>query len=309
MTFAASAAYKGRMKRALAAVLLGAAVATVAGCGGTAELVNSPPHMARAADHGPKLAGEVTIVARSRRDVHICPAVFIATGAYSSSPTAPNCEDGLPAVGVHIRALSQAPGSSVRSGPLYLVGRYVNGTFYVTSQRHWAPNVRGHDPSATPPCPTPAGGWHAVGVDARPYRGMVALRNYGKTTGHRDITSVAFFDKGDVLTLASLDPARTRRVLGPYFPRQLCVVKARYPRKTVGRERGRMVRLIRDPNSPGAAAWGWPQGGGGEGVTSGGQPTTGLDVLIVTPKLQAYLDQQPPGIVVVDAALHPFASS
>ncbi len=305
------------MKRALAAVLLGAAVVAVAGCGATTAAVHSQPPMRRTASsfahvilryRGPELAGEVTVVARSRRDVFVCPSVT-SDLVYSPGHEAPPCTDGLPAVGVHIGALPRPKGSSARWGPLYLVGRYVNGTFYVTSQRHWAPDVRGHDPFAKPPCPTPAGGWHAQGVDARPYPGMLALRHYGKTTGHHDITSVAFFDKGDVLTLASLDTVRTRRVLGPYFPRQLCVVKARYPRKTVGRVRGRMVRLIRGPSSPGAAAWGWPSGGGGEGVTSGGQPTTALDVLLVTPKLRAYLNQQPPGIVVVDAALHPLAGS
>jgi hypothetical protein len=301
------------MKRALAAVILGAAVVTVAGCGGTTKIVSppaeivSPPPIVRAADRGPELAGEVQVVAYPRGKVRICTTMF--SDLVYGPPQVPSCQRGLRVTGVDVSALkSREKGKPERWGYVYLVGRYANGTFHVTSQAAWPPKTHTHDPSAKVPCPTPAGGWHANGVDSRPYPGMVALRHYGKTTGHHDITSVAFFDKGDVLTLASTNPARTRRVLGPYFPRQLCVVKSRYARKTVARERGRMLRLLRrNPSSPGAAAWGWPQGGGGEGVSPSGQPTTGLDVFIVTPKLRAYLDRQPRGLVVVDATLHPLA--
>ena len=196
---------------------------------------------------------------------------------------------------------SHVTGKPERWGNLYLVGRYANGTFYVASQRHWAPKTRGHDPFAKVPCPAPKGGW----LLERSYPMMQALRHYPRLTGHRDIDSVAFFDQGSILTVASTHPARTRAALGRYGPRQLCVVHTRYAPKLVHAVRRRAVALLRFFSSPDAAEWGWPSGGGGYSVSPTGQPTTALDVLVVTPKLQAFLNQQPRGIIVVDAALHP----
>ncbi len=252
----------------------------------------------------PLLAGEVQVVAYPHGNVRICTEMF--DNLVYGPPRVPFCENGIRATGVRIRALKdREKGKPERWGYLYLVGHYVNGTFAVTSQRRWAPRTRSHDPFSRPPCRTPAGGWHIDGINARPFAGMRALNRYYRTTHHRDITSVAFFEQGDVLTVASVAPARTRRVLGPYWPRQLCVVKARYPRQTVIRVRHRMRRLIIAPNAPGGASWGWPAGGGGQGVSSSGQPTTELDVFVVTPRLRALLRRQPPGIVVVQATLAP----
>jgi hypothetical protein len=256
------------------------------------------------ARHGRLLGGEVQVVAYPHGNVRICTEMF--DNLVYGPPRVPICANGIRATGVRIGALKgREKGRPERWGYLYLVGRYTSGVFEVTSQRRWAPRTRGHDPFAKPPCRTPAGGWHVNGINARPFAGMRALNRYYRTTHHHDITSVAFFEKGDVLTLASVAPARTRRVLGPYWPRQMCVVKARYPRATVIRVRHRMVGLITGPNAPRGAAWGWPQGGGGQGVSSAGQPTTELDVFVVTPRLRALLRRQPPGIVVVQPVLAP----
>jgi hypothetical protein len=95
-------------------------------------------------------------------------------------------------------------------------------------------------------------------------------------------------------------------VLGKHWPRQLCVVKARYSRALLIHEEAKMVALLKQPGSPAAAAYGWPSGGGGTTVNYRGQPMTTLEVLLVTRKLRAYLREQPPGIIQVQATLRPF---
>ena len=284
---------RGAVLAALAAV----AVMT-AGCASAEPVGFSGPHISRAVGGGPELAGQVQVVAYSSGNVRICTNTFVALSA--GPPRVPACTDGLPVVGVDVGALtSTMPGNPARWGSLYLVGRYADGTFNVTSQRQWAPKTRGHDPFAKVPCPAPKGGW----LFERSFAQERALRRYPSLSGHRDIDSVAFFGKGgSILTVASTHPGRTRAVLGPYGPRQLCVVHTRYAPKLVHAVRRRTVALLRFRSS---AAWGWPNGGGGYGVSPSGQPTTALNVLLVTPKLQAFLNRQPPGIIAVDAALHP----
>ena len=214
---------------ALSAVLLVTA-ASAAGCGGTAKVVRSADVLRQVAVHGPKLSGDVQVVAYSKRNVRICIPYAVAVAAMFPQPM-PACQDGLRAIGVDTSMLtSHVAGKPGRWGYVYLVGRYRNGTFTVISQRLHGParQPAGETTFDTPPCPTPHGGWRHQGVDVRPFAGMEALRHYRTLAHHRDILSVAFFDRGDVLTVASTHPARTRAVLGPHWPRQLCVVKARF---------------------------------------------------------------------------------
>jgi hypothetical protein len=69
---------------------------------------------------------------------------------------------------------------------------------------------------------------------------------------------------------------------------------------------GEMVKLLM---SPAEATYGWVSGAGGETATNDGQPGIPLDVLIETPQLSDILAQQPKGLVVLGATLHPIAAS
>lgn len=288
------------MKRALSLVVLAAAAGIAAGCGATTvAVVVSHSDSSAVPLHGPVLGGEVTVVAFSKDHVLLCTSTW-NDGVFHSPPQPP-CRSGIRAVGVHVGALAKQEGQSSRWGPLYLVGRYAGGTFYVTSQRHWAPTVRTKDPMAKPPCPTPRGGWRYV----RSGEQLHAVNHYRRLTGHRDITSLAYFG-GEILTLASTHPARTRAVVGRYGHNQLCVVKSRYTPLVIRDVRHRAVRILTHFGmGKDAATWGWPSGAGGQSVSRTGQPTTPLDVFVVTPRLQAFLDRQPPGVIRVEAALHP----
>lgn len=267
----------------------------------TGSGARQPVARTSAVPHSHLLAGEVQVVAYPHGDVRICPNTTVLLDR--GPPRVPSCTDGLLATGVDVSALkTREKGKPARWGFLYLVGRYANGRFAVKSQRPFAPPTRGHDPFAKPPCAAPSGGWR---LETRTFTQMRALNHYSRLAHHHDLVSVAFFHDATILTIASVDPARTRAVLGPYWPRQLCVVKTRYSRATVRRVRERMVGLLKSPTSSAARALGWPTGGGGSGVSEAGQPTTELDVLIVTPKLRALLRRQPPGLVVVQAALSP----
>ena len=128
------------------------------------------------------------------------------------------------------------------------------------------------------------------------------VEHYSRLAHHHDLVDIAFFDHGDVLTVASSHPARTRAVLRRYWPRQLCVVKAHYSRATLVGAGKRLVRLMQSGDP---ATYGWITGAGGTGVRDDGQPTTTVQVLVETPRLRAFLSRFPRGLVVVDAALHP----
>ena len=249
MTPGAAAPYKEAMRRAPAAMILAAAAIAVAGCGGISATGEPmiPPGV-----HGPLFAGQVQVVAYSGGDVRICPEFAIATDL--GPPQPPRCADGLRAVGVDTSALtSHAQGD--RWGLLYLMGSYRHGVFSVQSQSSHGPAQQPTAPSLDkPPCATPAGGWQRR-APTQAQRSTV--EHYSHLAHHRDLVDIAFFDHGSILTVASIDPARTRTVLGPHWPKQLCVVKARYSRATLIRVGARLERLLKEPTS---ATYGWSPG-------------------------------------------------
>lgn len=280
------------MKAALGAVLAAIAVAT-AGCGGSgSSLPAAPP----APLHGPRLAGQVLVAALGSGPVRICGS---QTSDLMFGP--PGCSPGPRVVGIDPDALrNRSAKPAERWDYLYVVGRYRSGDFYVTSfNRHGPPNQPVGSSFDKVPCVAPSGGWR-VTTPTQTQRATVD--HYSRLAQHHDLVDIAYFDQGAILTVASSDPARTRRVLARYWPRQLCVVKAGYPRSLVIREGTRMVNLLKFHGGP---TYGWPTGGGGTTVSGLGQPMTNLDVLLVTPQLRAYLQRQPPGLVQVQAVLNP----
>jgi len=151
-----------------------------------------------------------------------------------------------------------------------------------------------------PPCPTPRGGWLLTSRTPIQER---TIEHYSHFAHHHDLVSIAFYDQGSVLTVASSNPARTRAVLGPYWRLQLCVVKARYTRATLVGVGKRLERLMTSRRS---AELGWITGAGGTGpLNDNAQPTTSVEVLLETPQLRALLQRLPRGLVVVEAALRP----
>jgi hypothetical protein len=295
VTAGAPASYHGGMKPGVIALLAAMAVAA-AGCGGSGSpLAPAPP----APLHGPRVAGQVLVAAVGTGDVRICGS---QTSDLMFGP--PACVGGPRAVGIDPDALhNHSSKPAERWDYLYVVGRYRPGNFYVTSySRHGPPNQPAGSSFDRVPCVAPPGGWR-VSIPTQSQRG--AVDHYSKLAHHHDLVDIAYFDHGSILTVASSNPARTRWVLGRYWPRQLCVVKAGYPRSLVIREGKKMIALIKQPNSAGAATFGWPTGGGGTAVSGLGQPMTNLDVLLVTPQLRAYLQKQPPGLVQVQASLNP----
>jgi hypothetical protein len=282
------------MKPTLLALLTAVALAAT-GCGAGVHATGEP----RPDPNGPRLAGQVLVVAISGGVVTICGD---QTSDLMFGP--PGCTGGPQAVGLEASALpDHSSRPAERWGYLYLVGRYRSGKFYVTSHgMHGPPNRTVGTNFSRPPCPAPQGGWHAS-MPTQSQRATVD--HYSKLAHHHDLVDIAFFKRGSVLTVASSDPARTRAVLSPYWPRQLCVVKARYSRALLVHEGAKMVALLKQPSSTAAAAFGWPSGGGGTAVSDRGQPMTNLNVLLVTPQLRAYLQKQPPGLVQVQATLNP----
>jgi hypothetical protein len=245
-------------------------------------------------------APQVQVVAYSSTDVRICPGYAMSAAGPEQVPP---CANGLPATGVDVSALTdQIPGQPERWGSLHLVGVYQDGTFQVQSQG--PPQTPPNPPSPYDgpiPCRAPAHGWrHTMPTQSQ----RATLDHYYARVHHHDLVSAAFFH-GTVLVVSSVDPARTRAFFRPTWPRQLCVVKARHSRPFVNRVRAKLLRLVQPPTSSGAALYGWVSGAGGYGTNAHGQLTLSLDVLIVTPALQTFLQHQPRGIVVVDSTFEP----
>lgn len=288
------------MRRAVpAAAVLAAAVAlTAAGCGGSGVHVQGEPHLNPGSiPKGKLLEGRVLVVELPGGEVRIC-GDQISDLMFGP----PGCPAGPRAVGVRTDALrDHSAGPAERWGYLHLTGAYRNGTFHVISQSPRGPATRPEGSSLDrPPCPAPPGGWK-LGAPTQAQRRTV--ERYSRLAHHHDLVDIAFFDHGSVLTVASSNPARTRAVLGRYWPRRLCVVRARYSRATVIGVGKRLLRLMRSRRS---AAYGWISGAGGTGVRADGQPTTGVQVLLETPQLRALVRRLPRGLVVVEAALRPF---
>ena len=276
--------------------LLAAVAAVAAGCGGSSvkgEPGPAPPRSQLLS------AAQVEVVAYPHDNVRICASD--ASGDLAYPPQVPRCGDGLRAVGVDTSALhSQVSGKPERWGLLHLVGVYRSSTFRVTAQGPWRVAPNPFSPFEGPiPCSTPAGGWKLV---VAPEAQRRTIEEYQRA--HKgDLVSVSFFRDDTVLVVASSHPARTRALLGPSWPRQLCVVRARYSRPFVNRLRGRVLSLMRPMSR--AAGYGWVTGAGGYGVNAGGQTTISLDVLIETPQLRAFLQRLPRGVVAVDPIFRP----
>jgi hypothetical protein len=276
--------------RATVVAALALLAALAAGCGG------SHPVAAK----GPLLAGQVQVVWYSDDNVRICPFTAVALDFGPVGP--PACSNGLRVIGVDTSLLTEhAPGKTEHWGYLYLVGSYHDDVFTVKSQRLHGPATQPVGSSLDkPPCPMPRGGWVLA---SRTQLQQRTIEHYSHFAHHHDLVSIAFFDQGSVLTVASSHPARTRRVLGPYWPRQLCVVKARYSRATLVSVGKRLEQLMGSRRSP---ELGWISGAGGTGpLNDNAQPTTSVQVLLETPPLRALLRRLPRGLVVVDAALRP----
>jgi len=287
------------MKGALAAALL-AGAATAAGCG-SATRAHTSVLPVRPVER--KLLGaEVQIVAYPGGDVRIC-GIQGSDLMFDEAP--PRCRNGLRAVGVRVSALtSRQQGKPQRWGSIYVAGTIRHGTFFVTSQRKWAPRSA---PGAgqtfeRPPCPTPAGGWRLAPPT---YSQEAAIRAYEGS--HRgDVTSVVYFRHSTIPVVASFHPSRARAALARAWPRQLCVVRARWTLAALSRARKHMLQLLSsDGNRP---RYGWISGAGGIGESDSGQPTTPLEVLIETPALRRLVRSYPPGLVAVDPVFLPVRS-
>lgn len=113
--------------------------------------------------------------------------------------------------------------------------------------------------------------------------------------------AVSFFH--NVLVVASSHPARTRALLGPDWPKQICVVRSTYSRPFVNRVRERVLGLLQPMSQ--AARYGWVTGAGGYGVNAHGETTISLQAMIETPQLRAFLRRLPRGIVTVESEFQP----
>jgi hypothetical protein len=189
------------------------------------------------------------VVATSPTDVTFCNyAHWLDSGfgsGFGSGSEPPTCGDPvIHVIGVDLSALSlRKTHQGTISGVAYLEGTFSDLTLHVTYQgspRQWPVFPRFDEP----PCPAPAGGWarsHDVNPD---YSAVGAYRRRSPS----EVIAVESLRPGPhtwVVTLASIDPARTFAALKSDYPRKLCVVRSLYTRTEVFRARKLVNTLLR----------------------------------------------------------------
>jgi hypothetical protein len=132
---------------------------------------------------------------------------------------------------------------------------------------------------------------------------MYAVQVYRKEFPS-DITSVAVFHPGSavtwVVTISSMEPARTTTALAQDYPDQLCVVQSRYQLDEVRDARSAAVALL---PSGGDDRYGVT--GVGLTVSADAQPVVQVDAMVDTQQLRDALSSQPPGLIEVVPWLEP----
>lgn len=273
------------------AVVLAAAGFVVAGC--AAATKTSMPGGATRPQSAGRLVGASGIVVAQHGTARFCGGTAVALD--SSGSAVPPCSGGLLVRGVDLSRLTQ---SVTRDGATwgfaYLAGTFRNGTLTVVRQGP----PRGAPDSAPawrkPPCPTPAGGWPAVGPDS-PNPGVPHLADVLNVTIFRPGTGLA------VVTVASSDPRLTRRSVRGSAS-DLCIVRSRYSAKELATARAHLTKLL--TRGPVSARNDYITGVGSTS-SAGGQPAVALQALVDTPALDAVVRSAPHGIIALDLWLRP----
>jgi hypothetical protein len=151
------------------------------------------------------------------------------------------------------------------------------------------------------PCPTPARGWAKSSNENPDYAAVGAHRRRFPS----EVIAVESLRPGPhtwVVTLASIDPARTFAALKGNYPRKLCVVRSLYTRTEVFLARKLVIALLTSEN---IAHPPYMMSVAGQIARGDGQPGTEVDVLFDTPAIHQALASLPEGLVLVVPWLHP----
>jgi hypothetical protein len=289
VTSALSAAYKRRMKAMLVVAVLAALGFAVTGCGAVSK--TSPPTGAMQHGSHRHLVGASGLVVAKDGTARFCGgAVAVDLGGSSVPP----CSGGLLLSGVDLSRLSQRvqrDGSTW--GYAYLAGTFSRGTLTVVRQGSTRPAPNPGPAWRRPPCPAPAGGWPAIGPDSS-NPGVPHLADVLDVTIFRPRTGVA------VITIASSNPARTRRSAGGSAA-DLCIVRSRYSARELARTRNRLLEIL-SSGTPSARDY---LTGVGSTSSATGQPAVAVQALVDTPALDTFVRSAPHGIIALDLWLRP----
>jgi len=230
------------------------------------------------------------VVAYPSGEVWFC----VPIGYDDVSGNAPPPCDEVRAIGVDVTRLphpERYEDGTVESYA-YLAGTLRGNTLSVTNQGPAIPKRSGPF-LETPPCAPPPGGWASSGNENADFRAVGAYRRQYPF----DVTSVAAFSparRTPVVTLASINPERTRAYLAKAYPRKLCIVRSLYTRTDHYRARRLLSLLLRQ-----ASPYGVPYViyGYGDTVSDAGQPRVDVWVLYDTPELEQAIASQPKGLI------------
>jgi hypothetical protein len=239
------------------------------------------------------------VIASSKHDVRLCGGPM----ALALTPGPPTCRQGVRVTGVDLSQLADAvTRGGVTWGQAYLAGTLEEGTLHVTDQGPPRPEPSGPE-LKDPPCPPPSGGWASATSENPPMQAIDAYEHGFPS----DVISVAVFrpDGGTwVITIASIEPARTVGKLSADYPDQLCVVPSRYTLGEVHDAQAAATALLPSGgNDP------YQVTGVGRTVGDDGQPVVQVDAISNTPQIDDALASQPPGLIRVVPWLRPVSGS
>ncbi len=206
---------------------------------------------------------------------------------------------------VHVEGVDlsklQGRGTSPKGGVwgrAYLAGTIVDGVLHVTSQGPPRSDTFWQHPSTSPPCPAPPGGWKGYGGTGAPLARYVR-EHPGEII--RSDTSVVRF-RTYVLTIASTDPAQTRKGLAKSYPNAVCVVRSNYTSDEV-RHASTVARWMVTPETAGEPP-DWVTRVEVT-LTHGGQPLVQVFVTFDNPAVRRGVASLPPELVEVVPWLKP----
>lgn len=287
------------MRRALAGLLLLAACGTSTPSARVAE-VASPTETAtsRPAADGPLHVASGRIVSVPGWPVRFCAPAPSTLMLITPTPPPAYCESGVDVEGVDLDALQgRREAEGAVEGYASLTGVWDGTTLVVTKQS--APNADPGPPARpdTPPCPAPEGGWPQDPEQAN--MNMQPMQEYaGRHPDEAVLVAMLRPSRTQVLAyyLTTGDVDEAERALRPLYQVKLCVAKSRWTKKELQSAQADVFRPARGEQVFSAGAYLDP---------ATGQQTVHADATVLTPGLQAVLDQHPKGILVIDAWLKP----
>jgi hypothetical protein len=236
------------------------------------------------------------VVSVPGRPVRLCaPVPESAVGYADGDEPAPAwCPLGYDLTGVDLHRLSMVrTKDGATEGWGFVRGIYRGGTIAVALQSGLRQDPPLYAAATTPPCPVPADGWHRLHRGNNPPLADT-VGSYGRAHPGQ-VVSLAIFRPNDTtaVVVAAVTDVATVRAAVPRDPSALCLVQSQWTSAEVA---AALAPFEADQTT-------YADGAGasvleaGEGIAASGQVELDIQVVALTPKVEAWAAAAPAGLV------------